>query len=308
VRIPNTLSLAPRLRCGAIMGVENQSTRGDPLETRDSYAGAAKFESLLRRSEAAWPELDVERASFIEWLRAELPTIGVPTLDKSHATDLFLAFGCIQGSPAALRAFDVHLLSQVARYIAPVHASASLADDVRQELRERLFLADGDKLPRIATYRGQGPLGAWIRAAAIRTALNLLRQGGRVPAARAEDVGLSCGDPEIDYVRATYADEFRAALESVVASRQPQDRDLLRLHYLDQLNIEEVGARLGVHRATIARRLLRVRETILRETCARLRLRLGLDEQELGTLLALAREDATVSFARILINSNDKQK
>jgi DNA-directed RNA polymerase specialized sigma24 family protein len=104
-------------------------------------------------------------------------------------------------------------------------------------------------------------------------------------------------------VRATYARDFRAALEAVLASTGPDDRAILRMHYLETRNIEEVGAALGLHRATIARRLHRIRDAILHHTAERLRADAGLDSEEVDALLACASREVDVSLARILAHS-----
>ena len=46
---------------------------------------------------------------------------------------------------------------------------------MRQRLRERLFVGSDGEPARLASYSGRGPLGTWVRIAAIRLALNLRR-------------------------------------------------------------------------------------------------------------------------------------
>jgi RNA polymerase sigma-70 factor (ECF subfamily) len=200
-----------------------------------------------------------------------------------------------------LREFETRILSDVARHVAHIDPSETFVDDVRQALRERLLLPEGERPPRLAAYRGDGPLGAWVRAAAIRTALNMRRR--RAQETLDADTDVAPGDPELDYVRATYAQQFRAALEVVLVSLDAEDRDILRLYYLEQRNIAEIGASVGAHRSTIARRLNRLREGVLQKTCDELRERLRLEGHELDALLSFARDDVDVSVRRILVAS-----
>src|SRR4051794_30222078 len=81
--------------------------------------------------------------------------------------DLALSRACAQLVPAALAELDAILREEVARAVRPLNTA--LVDDVTQLVRERL-LSPG-KL-RIAEYRGEGSLRGWLRAIAVRTALN----------------------------------------------------------------------------------------------------------------------------------------
>lgn len=277
-------------------------------EAKRSRSAIARpvLEAFGARCAAVWPDLGVDREAFLAWIGLELDAIGKATPDKPHATDLYLAFGCIKSDPAALRAFDTHVLSQVARHVSRIDPSETFADDVRQELRERLLIATENSAPRIGAYRGHGPLGAWVRAAAIRTAFNLRR--GRKPESVEHTIEVAEGDPEIDYVRKTHSVEFRTALEEVLHQIPKEDRDILRMHYLEEKNIEEVGRTIGTHRATIARRLHRIRDALLKKTGDELRERLDLEDDELRTLLAFARDEVDVSLTRILVPTQGAKK
>lgn len=59
------------------------------------------------------------------------------------------------------------------------------------------------------------------------------------------------------------------------------ERDLLRQHVLHGRTIDEIGAALGVHRGTAARRIARARETLLKGTRRRLMARLRVTRGEL---------------------------
>jgi RNA polymerase sigma-70 factor (ECF subfamily) len=266
-----------------------------------SHFDSEQLLQFASRAETAWPGLGVDRSAFIDWIAAHLAQIGHRTLAMSHATDLLLAFGCIRGDPASLRAFDARVLAQVDIHIARFEPGAAFADEVRQQLRARLLSANGGDEPRLAGYRGHGPLSAWVRSIAIRTALNCARAHHKRATLREDTVdGI---DAEMQYVRATYAREFRASLVAVVGSSRPTDLDILRMHYVEDRRIEDVGASLGLHRATIARRLARIREAVLRETSERLHADSGLDADEVAFLLGNASREMEVSLTRMLAES-----
>jgi hypothetical protein len=68
------------------------------------------------------------------------------------------------------------------------------------------------------------------------------------------------------------------------------------------VHVHDVGRSVGTHRATIARRLLRIRDVLLQKTCEELRERLVLDDDELRALLTFATDEVDVSLARILVD------
>jgi RNA polymerase sigma-70 factor, ECF subfamily len=267
------------------------------------------FLAFVAKCRLIWPSLELDLARFGAWLEGDSRTAPV-ALASEHAGDLYVAFGCAMNSAVAQRIFEENFVVHVPRYIGRLGGSPTFVDDVKQALRERLLLAAPGLEPRVAAYRARGPLGAWVRAAAIRIALNLQHANGNADG-YASDAALEGvhgeTDPEMDYVRATYAQSFRTAFEMAIASQSEDDRAVLRLYYLEGNNVEQVGLHVQVHRATVARRLHRIRGEVLTQTCEELRQRHSIDETELGALLELAADPAAnVSCARILLGNHKK--
>src|SRR6185369_4971546 len=92
-----------------------------------------------------------------------------------HVADLFLACACALGDARALALFEDRLMTQVPTHVARIDRSPAFADEVKAQLRDKLFVARDGAPPKIAHYSGRGPLGGWLRVTAIRTAQNLLR-------------------------------------------------------------------------------------------------------------------------------------
>jgi RNA polymerase sigma-70 factor, ECF subfamily len=72
------------------------------------------------------------------------------------------------------------------------------------------------------------------------------------------------------------------------------------MHYVDGLNIEEIGLAYRVHRATVARWLAASREKILDETKRLLSQGLKLDREEVQSMIDLVRSRLDVSIYRLL--------
>jgi RNA polymerase sigma-70 factor (ECF subfamily) len=141
--------------------------------------------------------------------------------------------------------------------IAGVERAPAFADEVRQELRDKLFTSpDGE--PKIAEYTGRGALGGWVRVSALRIALNLRRSAKRAAAvneraASMEEALMSGSSPELAYLKERYRAVFTEALEAAVASLSDRDRALLRLYHVDGLSLEAMAALYRVHLSTVSR-------------------------------------------------------
>jgi RNA polymerase sigma-70 factor (ECF subfamily) len=162
-------------------------------------------------------------------------------------------------------------------------------------------MARGDAPGRLIDYAGRGPLGAWVRIAAVRLAIDIRRKRSAPEQGEADETD-SCapGDPEDDYSRAQSASAFRRALGQAVDMLSADERTLLRLHYLDGLSIDDVGVAMSVHRSTVARWLSHARESVLRETWRLLRAEVRLEDADLRSLLDTALAETDGSLGRIL--------
>jgi RNA polymerase sigma-70 factor (ECF subfamily) len=176
-------------------------------------------------------------------------------------------------------------------------------DEVRQELRHRLFVVEGDGPPRIAGYSGRGPLSVWIGVAARSIALNLIRsRKGNAFAASDDDAGeLPAGaDPELDYLRLRYRDEFRQAFQEAIAELDQRDRMILRLCYVKGLSHDRIAVAYGVHQTTITRRISKAREALVERIQGSLRRRLDTSTVDLDSIARLLGSQLDLSLTRWL--------
>jgi RNA polymerase sigma-70 factor (ECF subfamily) len=159
----------------------------------------------------------------------------------------------------------------------------------------------GDQPPRIAGYSGRGPLGAWVRVAALRTAIDLVRR--REPTVDAQAVARAPApdvDPEAALLRARYQGEYETALRAALAMLTARDRSLLRMYFVDGLTVERIGVVYRVHRATVSRWIFAARSQLLDETYRLLGERLRLSASEFASLAALVQSRLDLSLSGIL--------
>jgi RNA polymerase sigma-70 factor (ECF subfamily) len=262
----------------------------------ESKANASEDIVLARwvgEARVRWPLIVFGEADFRRHLD------GTGRTAPAFPTDAFLAAACAVGDEAALRALEDEFVARVPEMIRRVDASPAFTADVCQQLRIRLLVREGDSPPRIARYTGEVPLSAWMRVIALRLAFNAKRgaKGAREGDAEREDVAID--DPEIDYLRAQYREPFVRSFKGALAALPKDDRTVLRLHYVDGVNIEGIGRIFQVHRATVARWLVRIRSDVLARAKALLAEEVGAELEEAGSVIgALAGEiDLTLSRA-----------
>ncbi len=245
--------------------------------------------TLSSRIRTAHPALEQTPALFA-FLGARL--VG-PAADKGlealHVEDLALAWGCLEAVPHALERFDLEVLRPIVRRVG--------ADpDVAQRVREKLWV--GRKLEE---YGGRGPLAAWTRMVVRRQLLNDVRGPAPVaagdPAAEPEGDLFALANPELLALREDAKGALKQALAEAMAALPAEDREVLRLHYLDGLPHGEVGKKVGLPRSTVAFRLERARGRLLDHTRAALERALGERRSDVDSLIRAAHSNLELSLS-----------
>jgi RNA polymerase sigma-70 factor (ECF subfamily) len=248
------------------------------------------LDALFEEGRRAWPGIAVDRAQFDPFVAERAG--GDPS--SLRGADVYLVCACAHGDERALAEIHEHYIVKVPAFLAHTRAGTAFIDEVRQEVLQRLFV-DG----KIRHYTGRGPLLSWLRVVTVRVASNL-RAKDKPHAELDDSVHVAGLDPELAIIRRRYGDTFRSALRDALEGLAPEDRSLLRLYYLDGLNIEKLAGVFRTSRATVGRRLVAVRERLLMDTQRLLRDRLHATPNELASLLRLVRDDLGVSLSRIL--------
>lgn len=109
---------------------------------------------------------------------------------------------------AALRAFEKHDLSQVDHSLPPGDRTPDFLDELRQVLRDKLFVGKDGTPPKIVDHSGRGSLHSWVRTAVVHTARSLhrTRRPDEVGAHNeAAVIALSSDEnPELSYLKRKY--------------------------------------------------------------------------------------------------------
>jgi RNA polymerase sigma-70 factor (ECF subfamily) len=201
-----------------------------------------------------------------------------------------LVRACLSGDRSALDTFEREVLSTLDRSLARMKLGARL-EDVKQRVRQLLFVARPGETPKIATWSGRGRLTAFVRIIAVREAIDLLEKERHETAwepAQLAAVPVSDDDPELGYMKRSHRAAFKEAFECAFLSLPPRMQNLLRQQVIDGLTVVELGALYRVHHATAARWLVAARSELNLRTRKELTLRLRLSSSECDSLLRLS--------------------
>jgi RNA polymerase sigma-70 factor (ECF subfamily) len=259
------------------------------------------MEQAWEAGRSVWPGVTLDRKRFGEFIASRELT---SEMLADRASDLYIACACLEGTAGAAEAFRARYLGNLRAYLGTLAAGRDddFVAEVGQRLAEKLLVGDKDQPPRLSAYAGRGPLEGWVRMAAMRTALDLVR---RDPSNRHRDEelvdrALGSMDGELAFMKEQYRQHFIDAFRNALGSVSAQSRALLRLHYLEKVTTGALASLHGVSRPTIVRRLADAREEVLVAVSEHVRERLQVEGSEYESLLDLVRSQIDLSLTGML--------
>jgi RNA polymerase sigma-70 factor (ECF subfamily) len=273
---------------------------------RDGVAAWASLDADLdgawAAARAAWPGLPDDATGFVRHLAAKLDAEAA-TLAGVRAADLYLAWACSAGDPAAIAAFLAGPFAAVPAVLGALRCPPALRDELTQRLRAVFLVAAPGGQSPLAAYGGRGELRSYVASIAARTGRReLAREAGRREVPDHEALAEITGDddPALAYLKEAYREVFAVAVKDALAELTVRERNLLRQHHLDGLTLDELATLYGAHRATVARWLAAARDHVLTATQALVQSRIALDEGEFASMVRLVQTQVQVSLARLL--------
>src|SRR3954464_14833665 len=201
--------------------------------------------TIVAEGRAAWPDFPLPARELVAFIARQItPDLADGALDGLRPADLYLACACAQRITAAINAFDRDYMREVDIALARMRIGGARLADVKQLVRQRLFVGGGTagaptSKGKIAEYGGRGDLRRWVRSVAVRTCLNDLRKGKREILVDDDHLiaqhAIATDDPEIEYMKRTYSTEFKACFADSLKQLGPRDQTLLRYHHVDGL-------------------------------------------------------------------------
>jgi RNA polymerase sigma-70 factor (ECF subfamily) len=256
--------------------------------------------SALAEARARWPRIDVDGATFARYLAERVADEGelLACVASLHHADLYVACACVRGDAVALAALEQDYFASVDMAAARVRVPGLGVDELRQVMREKLLVAGAEGPAKIAAFTGQGQLRNWLRVASMRTALNLARGPSEVPvkAEQLLDLPGAVADPELDYIKRTYREEFKAAFASSLDALSSRERNLVRYAIGQGMNAESIAPIYGVHATTVRRWLAGARDTLFEGVRREMMARLRVNRPEFESILRLIQSRLEVTL------------
>jgi RNA polymerase sigma-70 factor (ECF subfamily) len=287
------------LTLAALLGVE--------LAPADVERAEILLAEWLDTARSYWHGLEVPASRFVPYVGARLPgeRSAADELGALNLCDLYLCAACAAGDEAAIELFDRTYSGEIERALAHLDGSGGdLTDEIKQVVREKLFVAEPGAEPRITSYAGRGPLGRWVWVMATREALMLLRARTRrrETALDPAHFGLAddAADTELEYFKREYRAEFRRAFAEAMAALSSKHRNLLYYHFVRRLTIDQIGSIYRVHRVTAFRWLRAARQAVVDGTRGNLASRLELSASEIDSIVRLVQSRLDISVERML--------
>lgn len=285
---------------------------GGPVPA-DRAALQAALETAFARARARFATVTLGAVDLAQALGKRAPQGAeddvIAWLGGTSIEDVYLACACVRGDATALSVLDREFLERLRAELARTPTLGQFADEAHQQLRVRLLVPGPDGTePRLAGYKGHGPLQAWLRLTLTRLALNFLESDARQSQLKDElaHAPADSNDPELAFLRRKYRAELTAAMKEAFEALDKEERAILRMHFLDGLSAHDIGRMFKVSGRTIQRRIVETRRSIVERTRKVLRAQLGINPSQLATLMRLVDGELNLSLHRILAPTEDE--
>jgi RNA polymerase sigma-70 factor (ECF subfamily) len=269
-----------------------------------SYAAlSSELTAALAAAAAAWPTLQLDDSELVGYLAARAEPDPPESGAFPHAADLALACAVCAGNAQAMQLFEAHYLDHIGVAVHRFRLGNDGLDELKQTLRRQLLMSEAGRPPRLGDYSGRGPLAAWLRVAAMRSAIKA-RRGVRDFASEddaLQHIAAGGASPEADIASAEMRGMFRDALREAITSLEPQEQNVLRQHHLDGLTLDELAKLYAVHRTTVAYWLQRARERLFKRTRTALLGRPGVTAADCDSLFRHAASHLAITIKSLFV-------
>lgn len=230
------------------------------------------------------------------WPRAELDAAMLETCaGRDASAELYLATAAGRGAPWAHEALERDVFLPVCERLARRHGTAS-AEEAMQQVREQLLV----RREGLSTYSGDGALRAWVTVIAVRRLLSQ-RSASHDSLGAADDLANRDSEKlELSLLRARYASVFKQAFGRALESLERRERLVLRMHTVDGLSAEKIGAIFHVHRATATGWISNARAKLHERVTSEVQRAAGLSSDELHSIGRVLQRHTDFSLPRLL--------
>jgi RNA polymerase sigma-70 factor (ECF subfamily) len=207
-------------------------------------------------------------------------------------------------STTALTLVDSQILSRIGSFLLRLRPTADFLDEVKQLIRAKLFVAADGRPPKIIDYSGAGSLANWVRVLSVRTAIDLQRQAPayerHVKLISAEPQFARVEDQDLAQIKELYGDQINAALRRALAATSTEQRNLLRLHFVEGVTFDALAEMFNMHKVTVWRKIDAARVAVLVAARQILEVELKIPASEFDSLIQRMQSLVDVSLPSFL--------
>jgi RNA polymerase sigma-70 factor (ECF subfamily) len=212
-----------------------------------------------------------------------------------------LARACAGGNERAWERFIEVYRQPLLRAAIAITGRETLGRDLADQLYAELYgltLRDGERRCPLHSYRGRGSLLGWLRTTLAQRHVDHHRRTRREEPL--EEFDAPAPDPPPEPARELSL--LEGAIEAALGRREAEDRFLLAAYYLDGQTLQQIAGVLGVHEATVSRKLRRTIEEIRKHVLKNLKSS-GLSRRAAQEALGADPRDLDMNLKKLLQNT-----
>lgn len=216
--------------------------------------------------------------------------------------DLVLARACAGGNERAWEHFVAIYRQPLIRAAIAMTGSETLGHDLADQLYAELYglkEREGERRCPLHSYRGRGSLLGWLRTTLAQRRVDHHRRTRREEPI--EEFDAPAQEP-VPQTPARELSQLEKAVEGALAEQEPEECYLLAAYYLDGQTLKQVAQVLGVHEATVSRKLQRAVKTIRKHVMGNLQ-RGGMSRRAAEEAMGVDPRDLDVNLKMLLQES-----
>jgi RNA polymerase sigma-70 factor (ECF subfamily) len=216
--------------------------------------------------------------------------------------DLVLARACAAGNERAWEHFIAQHRQPLIRAANAITGSETLGRDLADQLYAELYglnTREGERRCPLLSYRGRGSLMGWLRTTLAQRHVDHYRRTRREEPLEEMDAPAAEIAPQ---PHSGELSQLERAVEDALRGRDAEERYLLAAYYLDRQPLLQIARVLGVHEATVSRKLKRATEDTRKQVLTNL-WRGGLSRRAAEEALGADPRDLNVNLKKLLQNS-----
>lgn len=216
-----------------------------------------------------------------------------------HLPDLALAHACALGREVAWQRFFALYQMPLIEAAVAITGSRTLGQDLADSLHSQLFgltEREGQRRSPLESYSGRGALMGWLRTTLAQRHIDHYRQTRREsPLENEEPAAPAMAAPP----SAVMTEKLQLGIAETLRTLSAESRFLLSSYFLDQRTLREIAQLLGVHEATVSRKVNRLTVDVRKLLVKRLQSR-GLSRRGAEEALGTDPRDLTINLRSLL--------